>query len=129
VHSDEVSHVVACPKFENAQIIARTAMLLLILHLPPPSLGCTAARQVAPSQVPSVSAQTAGDSALLKFQLQEKKLVLTSTCTDPDILTLEEFAASTEATSNTPLGAVDVAGTQLGGARQSPSRLNSSSGC
>jgi hypothetical protein len=38
VHSDEVWHAVAYPKFENAQIVASAAVILVILHLasPPP---------------------------------------------------------------------------------------------
>jgi hypothetical protein len=119
--------VVACPKFENAQIIASTAMLLLILHLAPflfyrRALGATFARnkRVCTSRATFCS---------FEISIAREKTRTRLHRTDPDILALEEFAASTEATSNTPLSAVDVAGMQLGGARQSPSRLNSSSGC
>lgn len=65
VHSDEVGHEVAGLKFENAQIIASAAALVLIPHLASPPLA--AIRSVCAKRLAAKCARS-------KTQLQEKKL-------------------------------------------------------
>jgi hypothetical protein len=74
VHSDEVWHAVAYPKFENAEIVASAAVILVILHLAPSPVVCTdAPRRRNVRLCAAFLGNAAAHLALTKLQLQGTK--------------------------------------------------------